>query len=217
MSGLTVAALVATWLLVLAVGWSAYHLIRQNGRLFLRIDELEHDLNDFRVQMIARRPFGDRSLAGSRINREGLVPGTPAPDFTLPTVDGQTLTLRHYRGRRVLLVFSDPECVPCSALAPRLQGLSQTIADVQVVMVSRGDRAANRQKVDEQELRFPVALQNHWEISRAYGKFVTPMAYLIDEHGVIAAPAATGADPILTLLSNAATQPVAAATGVTHG
>ena len=216
MSGLTAAAFVATWLLVLAVGWIAYHLIRQNGRLFLRIDELEHDLNDFRAQTIIP-PRPDRSLAGSRINRDGLTPGTPAPDFTLPTVEDGTLTLRQYRGRRVLLVFSDPDCVPCSALAPRLQALSETIDDVQIVMVSRGDLAANRKKVDELGLGFPIALQKHWEISRAYGKFVTPMAYLINEHGVIAAPVAAGADPILTLLSNAAAQPVAAATGVTHG
>lgn len=218
MSGLTVVAFAATWLLVLAVGWIAYHLIRQHGRLFLRIDELARDVDALRAETDTRpRPFGDRSLARSRINRDGLTPGTSAPDFTLPTLDERALTLGHYRGRRILLVFSDPECGPCSALAPRLQALSQTIEDVQVVMVSRGDLAANRKKVDEHGLRFPVVLQKHWEISRAYGKFVTPMAYLIDEQGVIAAPVAAGPDPILTLLSNAAAPPVAAATGVTHG
>lgn len=31
--------------------------------------------------------------------------GVPAPDFTLPTGDGRTLTLSQFRGRNVVLVF----------------------------------------------------------------------------------------------------------------
>lgn len=221
MPALTVAALAATWLVLAGVVWFVSHLLRQNGRLFQRIDELERELNDLHIATGTRpqvRPFGDRSLARSKINRDGLKPGTVAPDFTLPTIDGGELTLRNFEGRRVLIVFSDPECAPCMALAPRLQELSRTAADkVQVLMVSRGDRDANRRKVDEHGLRFPVVLQKHWEVSRAYGKFVTPMAYLIDERGVITAPVAVGTDAILALLPDAAPQPAAAASEVQHG
>lgn len=32
-------------------------------------------------------------------------PGQPAPDFTLATIDGQTITLSQGRGRPHLLVF----------------------------------------------------------------------------------------------------------------
>jgi peroxiredoxin len=31
--------------------------------------------------------------------------GAPAPDFTLPTVDGEAVSLGQYRGRWVILVF----------------------------------------------------------------------------------------------------------------
>lgn len=220
MSALTVAAFAATWVAIAGVVWFASHLLRQNGRLFHRIEELERELNELRIATGTRprvRPFGDRSLAQSKINRDGLNPGTVAPDFTLPTVEGAELTLRDYEGRRVLLVFSDPDCVPCMALAPRLQELSRTIDDVQVLMVSRGDRDANRRKIAEHGLRFPVVLQKQWEVSRAYGKFVTPMGYLIDERGVITAPVAVGADAILALLSDAAPQPAAAASEVQDG
>src|SRR5207247_1488630 len=63
-----------------------------------------------------------RSLARSKIKRDGLKAGTPAPDFRLPRLDGRgDLSLEEFRGRRVLLVFSSPHCGPCDTLAPELE------------------------------------------------------------------------------------------------
>jgi hypothetical protein len=45
-----------------------------------------------------------------------------------------------------------------------------------------------------------VALQQQWEISRLYAMFATPVAYLIDEAGVIVTDVAVGTDAILGLL-----------------
>jgi peroxiredoxin len=59
-------------------------------------------------------------------------------------------------------------------------------------MVSRGAVEANREKVREHGLTFPVLLQRRWEASRAYGMFATPIAYLIDERGIIIADVAYG-------------------------
>ena len=146
---------------------------------------------------------GTRTLAESKIQRNGLAPGTPAPAFTLPRLDGQELSLAEYRGQKVLLVFSDPNCGPCDVLAPQLEQAHRRSGDVQVLMVSRGEEAANRAKMAEHALTFPVVLQRQWEISRDYAMFATPVAYLIDENGVIAADVATGPEPILTLLSRA--------------
>ena len=67
-------------------------------------------------------------------------------------------------------------------------------------MVSRGDDEANTRKMAEHGITFPVVLQRQWEISRLYGMFATPIAYLIDEEGIIAAPVAVGADRILGLI-----------------
>jgi peroxiredoxin len=125
------------------------------------------------------------------------------------------LSLDEYRGRKVLLVFSDPNCGPCQALVPQLERAHSRGGNVQILMVSRGDVEANRAKAAEHGLTFPVVLQKQREISRQYAMFATPIAYLIDEEGIIASDVATGAEPILALLwsvaaggdRNAAKQP----------
>lgn len=142
-----------------------------------------------------------RSLAESRINRNGLPAGTRAPVFRLPRIDGGELSLEDYRGQRVLLVFSDPACSPCNELTPKLERLHRQSLDLEVLMISRRDRAANQAKVAEHGVTFPVVLQHHWEISRDYGMFATPIGYLIDEQGIIAKDVAVGAEAILALAS----------------
>jgi len=53
---------------------------------------------------------------------------------------------------------------------------------------------------DQSLVTFPVVLQQHWEISRRYAMFATPIAYLLDEVGVITREVAVGEDAILNLL-----------------
>jgi hypothetical protein len=90
------------------------------------------------------------------------------------------------------------------ALAPRLEDAHRRSGDVQVLMVSRGEVEANRLKAEEYGLTFPVVLQRQWEVSREFGMFGTPSAYLIDEAGIIAEDVAVGAEPILALFTTAA-------------
>ena len=68
-------------------------------------------------------------------------------------------------------------------------------------MISRGEPKENRAKVKEHGLTFPILLQQQWEISRHYAMFATPIAYLIDEQGVILHDVAVGSDSILELLA----------------
>ncbi len=163
--------------------------------------------------------FSNRSLARSKIKRDGLKAGTLAPDFRLPRLDGGELSLKELRGRRVLLVFSDPECGPCNALAPQLEkfyretgrhsrppspgGEEAPAPALELVMISRREPKENRAKVKEHGLTFPLVLQQHWEIPRTYAMFATPMAYFIDEAGIIAHDVAVGVEPILALMAMA--------------
>ena len=142
------------------------------------------------------------AVAGSRINREGLPDATPAPDFTLPDLAGEQRTLAEFRGKRVLLVFSDTECGPCQALVPELAELHQLhqANNLEVVMISRGGEKANKDKAEQHCLSFPVLLQRRWEVSRKYGIFATPVGYLIDEEGVFAKDVAVGSKAILALV-----------------
>jgi peroxiredoxin len=152
--------------------------------------------------------FTNRSVARSKIKRDGLKAGTPAPDFRLPRLDGRgELSLSEVRGRRVLLVFSSPDCGPCNELAPKLERFYRSDAragegakKIEIIMISRGEPKENRAKVNEHGLTFPIVLQQQWEISRRYAMFATPIAYLIDEQGITVEDVMVGADAILELL-----------------
>jgi peroxiredoxin len=147
------------------------------------------------------------AVTESRIAREGLAPGTTAPDFSLPDLRGRRRRLSDFLGRRqVLLVFSDPGCGPCQALTPQLEEIHRAHRSdgLQVLMVTRGDVAANKQKARDHGVTFPVLLQRQWEVSRDYAMFATPVGYLISNDGVVASPVAIGADAILDLASGGA-------------
>ena len=249
--------------LILGVGgWLGWQLLRQNGRILLRLDELEKRLDELEfgdasdelpdelqggarhsVRAEAERGnsgaqgtdapypdegdrakrFNNRSLARSKIKRDGLKAGTLAPEFRLPCLDGSECSLQGFRGRSVLLVFSDPHCGPCNTLAPELEkfhrvnagrkdspsprpsppGEGEASRALEVVMISRGEPKENRAKVKEHGLTFPIVLQQRWEISRRYAMFATPIAYFIDEQGVIVKDVAVGVEPILNLMAEA--------------
>ena len=254
-----------TWVAIVVVSWLGWQLLRQNGRLLLRLEALEAQLNEleFGEDEDPANRFNNGSLAKSKITRDGLKAGTPAPDFRLPRLDGRgELSLSDFRGRRVLLVFSSPQCGPCNALAPELEKFYQShhydtgqrrevedssmfvpvnpspqpsprrtgregpsdlslsngekVTDrpdeekfpgVEVVMISKGEPKENRAKVKQHSLTFPIVLQQQWDISRRYAMFATPIAYLIDEQGVIVHDVAVGTDAIQSLLND---YPVAA-------
>ncbi|HEX8652853.1 MAG TPA: redoxin domain-containing protein [Pyrinomonadaceae bacterium] len=148
-----------------------------------------------------KRLRGERPISESHIEREGLKAGTPAPVFEMPDIHGQRIALEDYRGRRVLLVFTDPHCGPCDQLAPDLVRLHKEHRDngLALLMVGRGEAEENRRKAEQHGFEFPFILQDHWKLSRAYGIFATPVAFLINEQGVIARNVAAGADEILAL------------------
>jgi len=148
-----------------------------------------------------KRLPGEKALAESRIERSGLKAGTPAPGFRLRDLSGRTVSLEDYRGRKVVLVFTDPHCQPCDEIAPELARLHRLhqANGVALVMVGRGDAEENRKKAQQNGFDFPVVVQKKWELSRQYGIFATPVAFLINEAGIIARDVAIGADAILEL------------------
>jgi len=141
------------------------------------------------------------TLQNSRIQRNGLPQGTVAPQFSLPGLYGGVFTLDTWKNNLVLLVFSDPNCGPCADLSRELQKRHVEGIDIKIVAISRGEIEANRLKAQELELSFPILLQQKWEISREYGIFVTPVAYLIDGHGVTCRDVAIGREAILSLIT----------------
>jgi peroxiredoxin len=224
---LFIPALIIAIAAIVGCSWLCWQLVRQNGRMLLRLDELEQRLDQLefgdqqlKPEMAQARAseaassltsaeqkeranrFSNRSLARSKLKRDGLKAGTPAPNFRLPRLDGRgEVSLPDLRDRRVLMVLSSPSCGPCNELAPKLEEFHRDRPDLQLLMISMGDPGENRAKVKEYGLTFPVVLQQAWAISRRYAIFATPAAYLIDRKGVIAHDVAVGTEPILNLLA----------------
>jgi peroxiredoxin len=223
-----IAIVIGTALPWLLIAWLGWQIVRQNGRILLRLDAIEKALAPRTAEhrhgpealAATRNPVAsrnrvsekhgkqaDRSLARSRLNRKGLKAGAVAPDFTLPRLDGGELSLADLRGGRVLLVFSDPDCGPCDELAPRLQELHLKRPDLQVIVISRRDADATRGKAESLGLTYSIVMQKQWEISLKYGKFATPIGYVIDEQGVLVRDVAVGVEPIIALADEQASSP----------
>lgn len=180
--------------LVTLGAWLAFHLLRQNGRLLLRMDALETQLATGTVpQALANTPSGPPV-------------GTPAPYFDLLQLNGSHNVTLHtlLTGRLpIILIFSDPECRPCSALLPDIARWEREYAQrLTFALISRRTLEANKTKLGENSLRY-VLLQKDREVSMAYQVSGTPGAILIGSDGRVASPLAMGSEGIAVLIATA--------------
>jgi peroxiredoxin len=147
--------------------------------------------------------FGAR-LDAPVARQDGLRPGETAPLFRLPGINVPEVSLLDFRGRPTVIVFTDPECDACDQVGPALEAAHRANPSLGIVMVSRGDPALTRAQIAAEGLTFPVGVQRHWELSRRYGTFAVPIAYLIDEWGVVRSDAVVGGAGIAQLLETGA-------------
>ncbi len=193
-------------LLVLLVsgGWVLLEILRQQGRLLLRLEALEERMS---AGNTASEPSAQPVPPAPNA---GLPVGTPAPAFTLSGLYGETITLDYLRarGKPVLLLFSDPGCGPCSTLMPEVGRWQRDYAGkLTLALISRGSVEANRAKASEHEVS-QVLLQQDREIAEAYHDHGTPGAVLVRPDGTIGSPLALGADAIRALVAGAVGLPV---------
>jgi thiol-disulfide isomerase/thioredoxin/uncharacterized membrane protein YphA (DoxX/SURF4 family) len=214
-----VSSLGTAWAIVLVLGlvvaglavggaWFALTLLRQNGRLLLRIERLEAAVADAGIELESASP----ALPGPSV-------GDVAPRFTLETAGGGTHTMSRLLapGLPVLLVFADPGCGPCDELAPDVARWQRDHADaVTVAVVSGGDREASVSKADTHGLD-GVLLDPDRSVGSAYQASGTPAAVLVSPAGMIAAPVAQGADAVAELFDRALVWVEPAAPGLPVG
>jgi methylamine dehydrogenase accessory protein MauD len=121
-----------------------------------------------------------------RLGRDGLQPGVRAPDFSLSNLDGAKVALSDFAGRKVLLAFLQTGCSPCHRVVPELNRL-QAMGSLQVLVVTNSDLETTRQWARAVEARVPVLRQDTEDLARQYAVVASPFAFLVDEHGKIAA------------------------------
>jgi peroxiredoxin len=184
---ITVFGLVLPWLLVAVGLWLVYQLIRQNGRILLRLEALEGAL---RYYSAAEQPPASLAI------------GSVAPDFDLPDLSGSRQSLVQFRGRRVLLIFFSPQCGFCTKMLPRLAAVASVDKDDRPIplLVTTGRTEVNRELMSKYGIGWPVLVQEQMEVATRYHANSTPTGYLIDEEGAIASALAVGADALLALL-----------------
>jgi peroxiredoxin len=192
------------------LGTPASYLLDEEGRVAhpLALGASEVPALALEAAWERKRLRTERPLSESRLERDGLKAGTAAPSFSLPDLKGGTVSLEQYRGRRLLLVFSDPHCGPCDEVVHELARLHRDRRDhgLALLVVSRGELEENRRKAAEHGVTFPVVIQPGWNVSKKYGIFATPVAFLISEDGVIENDVAKGAGEILALQRTASSR-----------
>jgi peroxiredoxin len=115
--------------------------------------------------------------------------GSFAPDFTLQTIDSQSISLSKLRGKTVLLNFWVSSCNACVEELPYFQEASDNLTDRQVVIltVNCGESSQTVHSiVDRLKPSFPVLLDPEGTVCVAY-KRGSPTAFLIDSTGIIRA------------------------------
>jgi peroxiredoxin len=116
----------------------------------------------------------------------------PAPDFSLPALDGRQVSLKQLRGKVVVLDFWATWCTPCRQGLPHLQSLA---ADAElarkglvVLAINEGEKPATIQPfIDQNHYTFTVVQDVDGSAQRAYDLPELPTTIIIGRDGVIRA------------------------------
>jgi peroxiredoxin len=110
-----------------------------------------------------------------------------APDFVLPSTQGDPVTLSEHRGKNVAVVFLSAHCYHSLDTLPILAELKQKYADQNLeilpVFINSGDVDDLSGRAWEWDVEYPLLVSEGKEISSAYDSRMVPSTFLINAQG----------------------------------
>jgi peroxiredoxin len=128
--------------------------------------------------------------------------GKPAPAFTLKDESGVSRSLSEYKGKIVVLEWTNPEC-PFVQRHYREQTMQKTLASLSgkpvvwlaVDSTSHNVAASSKAWKDQNGFSYPILQDASGTVGHAYGAKTTPDMFVIDEKGVLRYSGAIDDDP----------------------
>jgi len=116
--------------------------------------------------------------------------GYLAPDFSLLTLEGETISLSELRGKYVLINYWASWCNPCIEELEALENIHRSYQGTDFVLLSvNGIEQDSLNKVlstvAEHEMSFPVMLDEGEVFWKSYQVLFLPTSFFIDERGII--------------------------------
>jgi cytochrome c biogenesis protein CcmG/thiol:disulfide interchange protein DsbE len=123
---------------------------------------------------------------GLRVQAGGPLESGPAPDFSLTTFEGETLTLSDLRGQVVIINFWASWCPPCRDEAPYLEATWRKYRDQGVVFIGVDyvDTEPNALAyIEEFDITYPNGPDIGQKIAEAYRIKGVPETFYVDKTG----------------------------------
>lgn len=112
--------------------------------------------------------------------------GQEAPAFTSQDENSQEVSLANYKGKDVLMVFSDPNCERCANIYPALNQFKQENQELEVVVVQYNTTPeANKAYKQKMNIQAPVLTAIRSDMMN-YKIEMPPTSILIDKEGKFA-------------------------------
>ncbi len=118
--------------------------------------------------------------------------GKQAPEFRLPGLDGQPVSLSDFRGRPVFVNFWASWCGPCRYEMPFIQEIYEdkrwSDKGLVILAIDMGEsRSTAEDFMRSSNLSFPVLLDADQQVALRYNVRAIPTTFLVDKDGVIQA------------------------------